>query len=74
MPYSAHDITSCVAVTRIFGFRQPVTARETEDMATQSRNTFGARADLSTSDGRTLGIYRLDALAPTFDTTRLPLS
>jgi aconitate hydratase len=43
-------------------------------MATQSRNTFGARADLSTSDGRTLGIYRLDALAPTFDTTRLPFS
>jgi aconitate hydratase len=41
-------------------------------MAATSRNSFGARAELATGDGRSFGIYRLDALAPRFDVGRLP--
>ncbi|HSS11729.1 MAG TPA: aconitate hydratase AcnA, partial [Acidimicrobiales bacterium] len=37
-------------------------------------NSFGARAHLSTTDGRSFAIYRLDRLAPTYDTNRLPFS
>jgi aconitate hydratase len=39
-----------------------------------SINSFGALAQLSTGDGRSLGIYRLDALSPRFDVARLPYS
>jgi aconitate hydratase len=39
-----------------------------------SRNSFGARAALSTGDGRGLHVYRLDALAPRYDVARLPFS
>jgi aconitate hydratase len=40
-------------------------------MATSSRNSFGARADLAVGD-RSYGIFRLDALADRFDVGRLP--
>jgi aconitate hydratase len=40
-------------------------------MATMSRNTFGARADLTVGD-RSYEIFRLDALAGRFDVARLP--
>src|SRR5713101_7168105 len=37
-------------------------------------NSFGARSQLSTSDGRSLEIYRLDALQRVADVARLPFS
>ena len=42
-------------------------------MAGSSPNSFGARAELA-SGGRSLEIFRLDALAPRFDVARLPFS
>src|SRR5713101_8195721 len=39
-----------------------------------SANSFGARSQLSTSDGGSLEIYRLDSLATGPDVTRLPFS
>jgi aconitate hydratase len=43
-------------------------------MGASSRNSFGAAARLSTPNGRSFQIYRLDRLAPAHDTTRLPFS
>jgi aconitate hydratase len=37
-------------------------------------NSFGARSQLSTSDGRSLEIYRLDALQRVADVARMPFS
>jgi aconitate hydratase len=42
-------------------------------MAASSRNSFGARADLTVGD-RTYEIFRLNALADRFDVSRLPYS
>ena len=42
-------------------------------MASNSHNSFGARADLTVGD-RTFEIFRLDALAERFDVARLPYS
>jgi aconitate hydratase len=43
-------------------------------MAVSSTNSFGARAELNLSDGRSLEMYRLDSLASRFDVGRLPFS
>jgi aconitate hydratase len=42
-------------------------------MPSTSRNTFGARSELTVGDRR-VGVYRLDALAGRFDIDRLPYS
>ena len=43
-------------------------------MAASSRNSFGARSRLAAPDGRSLTLYRLDALPSTFNVGRLPFS
>jgi aconitate hydratase len=43
-------------------------------MPGSSRNSFGARAQLATGDGRSVEVYRLGALASRFDVNRLPFS